>query len=381
MTAPISRSGRRNSFRTTSDLLKKTHRLRDYLASARARVHARPEDLGAASRVFYYYQQEGNLAEARQTLVAYRLRMESRKAQWTSTELWQLGRLFEAVHDYNEAARCYYALYSLPGVGADSAEKSLAAIINVLLSAPEQPVRFGTEDFSMVRDIGTLDPYPGFLNGIVSLLLNSQRPAASYAQAESASAPYFHRVEAAELLSLFDSRFPKSPQRAELHAKLIEVYAGYSQSGAVIQSARTWLNDFPNSRPDVCISLCFLPTLCPQRIAWTRSWPFTISCSMSLPPALTMSLLAPEPSRITTQRTGRRKRLRSSPGVRCRFEPRPGCSRSRAYVRLNTLACLTATSRGWCSLNGRCRSSRSFRREIDHNPNDPWPLRAVCHIS
>jgi predicted Zn-dependent protease/Flp pilus assembly protein TadD len=352
------------------DLLKNTHRLRDFLASARARVQARPEDLVAASRVFYYYQQESNLSEARQTLVEYRLRMESRKAQWTSADLWDLGRLFEAVHDYNEAARCYYALYSLPGVGADSAEKSLAAISNVLLSAPEQPVHFGTEDFSMVRDIGTLDPYPGFLNGIVSLLLNSQRPPASYSQAESASAPYFHRVEAAELLSLFDSRFPKSPQRAELHAKLIEVYAGYSQSDAVIQSARTWLKEFPDSLQRLHIALLLADALSAANRADEELAVYDQLLNELAARADHVPLGA-ESESGNVYRSQPQEEISQQPGnpqpfrVRSRTEPQPGV-RSPEYARVldRYIARLVQLKRPMQVLV-------LFRREIDHNPNDP----------
>jgi len=351
-------------------LLGKTHRLRDYLASARTGVQARPEDIVAASRVFYYYQQEGNLAEARQALVEYRQRMESRKAQWTATELWQLGRLFEAVHDYNEAARCYYALYSLPGAGTDSAEESLAAIINVLLSAPEQPVRFGTEVFSMVRDIGTLDRYPGFLNGIASLLLNSQRPAASYAQAESASKPYFHRVEAADLLSLFDSRFPKSSRRAELHAKLIEVYAAYSQSRAVIQSARAWLKEFPNSPGRLHIALLLADALAATNRVDEEVGVYDQLLTELAARADNVPLGAqpeanyfPEnqPQEETSQQPGNPLPFRVRAGV----QPQSGV-RSPEYARVldRYIARLVQLKRPMQVL-------ALFRREIDHNPNDP----------
>ena len=352
------------------NLLKKTHRLRDFLASARAGVRERPEDLAAASRVFYYYQQEGNLAEARQALLEYRLRMESRKAQWTSTELWQLGRLFEAVHDYNEAARCHYALYSLPGAGANSAEKSLAAIINVLLSAPEQPIRFGTEDFSMVRDIGTLDPYPGFLNGIVSLLLNSQRPAASYAQAESASKPYFHRVEAAGLLALFDSRFPKSPRRAELHARMIEVYASYSQSGAVIQSARAWLKEFPNSPRRLHIAL-----LLADALAATNRVDEELAVYDQLLSELAARAdhvpLGAGPGQSYSSQNPPREVIPQQPGnslpfrVRARVRPQSGM-RSPEYARV-----LDRYIARLVQLRRPMQVLALFRREIDHNPNDP----------
>jgi Tfp pilus assembly protein PilF len=352
------------------DLLTKTHRLRDFLASARAEVRAHPERLVAASRVFYYYQQEGNLAEARQALVEYRLRMESRKAQWTSTELWQLGRLFEAVHYYDEAARCYYALYSLPGAGADSTEESLAAIINVLLSAPEQPVRFGTEDFSIVRDIGTLDPYPGFLNGIVSLLLNSQRPAASYAQAESASAPYFHRVEAAELLALFDSRFPKSPRRSELHAKMIEVYAGYSQSAAVIQSARAWLKDFPDSPQRLHVALLLADALAATNRVDEELAVYNQLLAELAARADHVPLGAePEPKYYSEDQP--QEEVSPRPGNPLPFQARAGVRpqssvRSPEYARV-----LDRFIARLVQLGRPLEVLALFRREIDHNPNDP----------
>ncbi len=352
------------------ELLKKTHRLRDFLASARTQVGAHPEDLVAASRVFYYYQQEGNLVEARQALIEYRLRMESGKAQWTATELWQLGRLFEAVHDYDAAARSYYALYSLPGAGESEDEKSLSAIINVLLSAPEQPVHFGTEDFSMVRDIGTLDPYPGFLNGIVSLLLNSKRPAASYAQAEAASRPYFHRVEGAELLSFFDSRFPKSPQRSELHARLIEVYAGYSESAAVIKSARTFLNDFPDSPQRLHIAL-----LLADALAATNQVKEELALYEQLLDELATRAdhvpLGGEPEPQYSSEDQPQKEYAPQSSNRLPFEMRrqtrtqPG-ARSPEYARVldRYIARLVQLGRPLDVL-------ALFRREIDHNPDDP----------
>lgn len=242
-------------------LLKETHRLRDFLDRARAAVNANPEDLSAASRVSYYYQQQGNLAEAQRALLEYRLRMESRKVLWTSEQLSTLGQLFEGLHNYDEAARCYYALYSLAGADAASTEKALGGIINLLLSAPEQPIRFGSADFSFFRDVGTMDPYPGFLNGILSLLLNTQSPAQQYSQQEGAAVAYFHRARAAELMPLFDSRFPQSPQRPDLHAKLLEVYASYGVSDAVIRDGRQFLAAFPKSPQRVHVALLLADAL------------------------------------------------------------------------------------------------------------------------
>lgn len=228
-------------------LLGQTHNLRAFLDRARASVAANPEDLGSAARLFYYYQQQGNLEAARRVLVEFRLRKESRHSAWKADELLTLARLFEGVQDSNEAIRHYYALYSLPGASGADTEKALAGIINLLFTAPEQPLRFGAGDLSLYRDIATLDPYPGFLNGILSLLLNSASPNYQFAQEENNSIAYFHRLRAAELLALFDSRYPQSPQRPALHARRLEAYALYGDFDGVIRGGRQFLADFPNA--------------------------------------------------------------------------------------------------------------------------------------
>ncbi len=208
-------------------LLKDTHRLREFLSRARAAVSADPSDVAAAARLFYYFQQQGNAAEAQRALVEYRLRMERTHAAWKPEQLWTLARLLDGIHAYNEAARCYYALYSLPGAEPALQEKALAGIANLLLSAPEQPIEFGNNSISFLRDIGSMDPYPGFLNGVLSLLLNSQSPAFQYSQAEGTAVAYFHRARAAELVTLFDKRFPQSAEHSGLHASLLDAYAVY----------------------------------------------------------------------------------------------------------------------------------------------------------
>jgi thioredoxin-like negative regulator of GroEL len=351
------------------DLLKKTHRLRDFLASARAEVAAHPQDLSAASRVFYYYQQEGNLAAARRALVEYQSRMESSHAAWTAAGLWQLGRLFEAIHDYDEAARCYYALYSLPGAGAESNEESLAAIIDVLLSAPEQPIRFGEQDFSLVRDIGTLDPYPGFLNGIVSLLLNSQQPAARYAQAETSATSYFHRVQAAELLAMFDSRFPKSTRRSGLRAKLIEVYAAYGRSDAVIRTSRGFLADFPNSPERLHIALLLADALAAtnrinEELAVYDQLLGELAARADHVP-LGDQTAAPSASEYPLEQESAPAADRLPFQSREAAQPQGG-PRSPEYARVldRTIARLVQLKRPMQVLV-------LLRREIDHNPNDP----------
>jgi tetratricopeptide (TPR) repeat protein len=237
------------------DLLKETHRLRDFLRRAHAAVAAHPSDVAAAARLFYYYQQQGNSGEALRALIEYRLRMEKSNAVWKGDQLWTLARLFDGAHAYNEAARGYYALYSLPGVEPALQEKALAGIANLLLTAPEEPIEFGSNSIAFLRDIGALDPYPGFWNGILSLLLNSQSPASQYSQAEGTATAYFHRARAAELVALFDERFPQSLERSELHARLLDAYAVYGMDEAILRASRQFLNSFPRAPQRVHVAM------------------------------------------------------------------------------------------------------------------------------
>lgn len=238
-------------------LLKEAHGLRRYLEQARAQVAANPVSLDAAARVFYYYQQQGNLAAAQRALLEYRLRKESQKSAWTPEELLTLSQLFEGAGNYDEAARCYYALYSVPGADAAMQEKALAGIANLLLSAPEQPLRLGAGDLSLYSDIAQIDSGPGFLNGVLSLILNSNAPESHFATEEAAGAAYFHRAKAADLVRLFDSRFSASAERPRLHARLIQAFATYGDDDAVIRGGLDFLSAFPKAteRTGVAIAM------------------------------------------------------------------------------------------------------------------------------
>ena len=227
------------------DLVRETRSLRKFLDQAHAALARNPDDLNAAARVFYYYQQQGNLQAAQQAITDYRLQKEARKAAWTAQELYTFARLLDAVHLYPEAARYYFALYNSPG--ADSPEKALAGLTNILLIAPEQQIRFGAGDISMYKDIATMDSGPGYLNGILSLILNTSAPAYHYSEEEQRALPYFHRSRAAELVALFDKRFPNSASRPELHARLIEAYASYGEDAAVLRAGSDFLAAFPSA--------------------------------------------------------------------------------------------------------------------------------------
>ncbi len=236
------------------DLLAQTHSLRKFLDDARAAVSANPEDLTATARVFYYYQQQGKLDAAQEAITRFRQHKDSAKSAWSPQELFICAKLLEDVHSYPESARYYFALYNSKGPN-DPQERALAGLAHLLVTAPEMPIRFGTGELSMYRDIATMDQGPGYLNGILSLILNTTSPAGEFYTEEHRAVSYFHRSRAAELLALLDTKYPNSPDRAELHAQLLDFYSTSGESEAVIKGGKEFLAAFPNAPQRTTIAL------------------------------------------------------------------------------------------------------------------------------
>ena len=230
------------------DLLAQTQGLRKFLDAARAAINKNPEDLNATARVFYYYQQQGKLDAAEQAITSLRLHKEAANSGWTAQELYICGRLLEDIHSYPEAARYYFALYDSTGA-ADAQQRALTRLTYMLLTSPESPIRLGSGELSIYKDIATLDQGPGYLNGILSLILNTTSPGRAYPDEEQRASSYFRRSRGAELLTLLDKSFPNAVGRPELHVKLLEFYSSTGQSEAVLLGGKEFLASFPKS-PD-----------------------------------------------------------------------------------------------------------------------------------
>ncbi len=236
------------------DLLRDTQNLRKSRDDAHVALLANPKDLNATARTFYYYQQQGKTDVAQQAIADLRQHKEASKSPWTSQELYVCARLLEDIHAYPESARYYFALYNSNGM-SDAQEKAIAGLTSLLLTAPETPIRLGSGELSMYRDIATMDQGPGYLNGILSLILNTTQPASQYSEEEQRAIPYFHRSRAAELLVLLDTRFPNSTRRPALHAQLLDFYSTSGESDAVIQGGREFLASFPNAPERTTVAL------------------------------------------------------------------------------------------------------------------------------
>jgi cellulose synthase operon protein C len=244
---------------TYFQLLNAAHMQHTMLADARARLLQNPDDYSAATRIFFYYQQQGRSDAAANTLAEYGASKESRHVAWTADELYTFATLLNNATQYEEAARYYYALAGTQGkltaTTQTPEESGLSSIIRILLSSPERPIDLGSGNLSIYRDLATLDQGPGYLNGILSLWFNSVTPASEFHDEEVKATPYFHRAKAAELLTVLDQRFPASDARPALHAALIRAYITYGQDDAVRKTGQQFLADFPHAAERLEVAL------------------------------------------------------------------------------------------------------------------------------
>jgi tetratricopeptide (TPR) repeat protein len=337
------------------DLLERTHSLRAFLDRARADAAARPADLTPVARIFYYYQRTGNVGAAEQALADFEARRET--ATRTADELFTLARLYERTRNYNEALRYHASIYSLPGASPADVEQALASIIDTLLTAPEQPLRFGSGDLSFYHDIATLDRNPGFLNGVLSLLFNSAGLSSQYAQEQASAASYFHRGRAADLITLFEARFPNSPRRAGLNAALITTYAAYEASDAVIDHGRRYLAAFPDAPERTAMALAIAD-------AYARKEQVTEEFASY--------------DRLLQELAVRADRVPLGAGAAQPADggqARPAGVRSQEYARVLDRYVARLVSRR------QLREALAvYRREIDRNPNDPGLYAATAQF-
>ncbi len=347
------------------ELLDKNSDLRDFLARARVAREKNRGDIEVTGRLFAYYRHGNNLAAARRALLEYRMAKEAKPGSWTAGELLTLAGLWERVPDANEQARSYYALYSAPGATASDQETALAGMIGLLLDKPDQPIRFGSGDLSLYKDIGTADSSPGFLNGILSLVLNFTGVRYQYAEQNAAAGAYFHRAEGARLLELLESRFPASTHRAALRSSLIDAYASYGDDDGVIAGGRAFLTSFRTAPQRTHVALALADALARQKrtqeeFAVYQQMLAELAAKAGGVPLGVHGGGAPEPARGT----GRFSISASFPGQHTERPQAGARSPDYAEVLNKYLARLAAVGQPMEAL-------RVYRRELDRNPNDP----------
>ena len=360
-------------------LLEEQAQLREFAGRARTALASNPADLDATARLFHYFRAQNNIPAARRALLEYRIAKESGRQPWTADELQTMAQLSEWLPDVNEAARLYYALYSVAPTGGAQTERALYGLANLLLTAGEQPIQFGSGDLSFYKDIATLDASPGFLNGILSLLLNWTGPSSQYRFQNEKSGVYFHRAAAAQLVALLEQRFPKSDYRAPLRAELISAYGAYGDDTNVIRAGREYLAAFPAGAGRVNVAMQVSDALARGgrnneefalydqllRELAAKSSGVPVGANLATAENVDEQAASPQLSGII-QRRAFRGLVLGTPFGRSQENPNPAGARSGEYVQV-----LDKYLSRLSSLNRPLDALRVYRTEIGRNPNDP----------
>ncbi len=250
--SPLWPEGLRNRY---FEELTNAHQLRSFLAQAQAAAASNPSALGPVSQIVFYYEAENRKPAADAELLRFAGRREAAITTWTADELKTMAALFFRLQDYDESARFSYLLTELSSATPSDKETGLAGVIALLLEVPEQPLSFANRDLSLYKNIASMDRHPGFLNGVLTVALNTTEPEGQYANASRTASSYFHRAAASRLLDRLRSEFPAAARLPELEAELFSAYALYGQDEALLRDVPGWLPRNVNAKQYVPTAL------------------------------------------------------------------------------------------------------------------------------
>ncbi len=134
-----------------------------------------------------------------------------------------------------------------------------------LLTAPETPIRFGSGELSMYRDIATMDQGPGYLNGILSLHPEYYASGFAILRGRAARRALFPSFSRRGIAGVARCEVSQLSRRPALHAKLLEFYSNSGESDAVIQGGREFLANFPNASERTAVALLMADAYRAQR--------------------------------------------------------------------------------------------------------------------
>lgn len=236
-------------------LLDERQRLRAFREQVRARAIANPRDFVAASQLFHIWNYSHDPVQAALSVERWRQSFEASAGTFEPRQLLDGAELLSRVNRHEDAARFLQTAYVVSAKPSAAAEEALAGLTELLLDHPEHPIALGQANFDFYRDVAAMDRGPGFLNGILSLVLNGQPLGAQLVEQEQGAVSYWHRSMAARLLDELGSRYPQSMRRQTLEAKLIEAYNVYGASQGVVQRGAAFLAAYPQAKERRQVSL------------------------------------------------------------------------------------------------------------------------------
>ena len=247
------------------DVLRRFGRYRIVRRALQERVRSGAPDLDTIGRLFNIYSYEGSYEPASQLLRDLEARRAGNQpAQtgsvsggWTSRELETVASMFTSIGDYDQASRYLYTLYLTGGLqpASEQREQALYRLFKVMLDAAGSPTRVASGDLSFYKDIAQMDPHPGFMNGVLSLILSGVDPAAEFKSKEKAAAGYFNRAFAYRIFAAFKQEYARSNHLPEMYLGVVNVFSALGEHKLAIEAGREFQQRFSDSTRYAEVSL------------------------------------------------------------------------------------------------------------------------------
>ena len=256
------------------ELLRRFGRYRIVRRALQDRVRAGATDLDSVGRLFSVLSYEASYAQAARLLRELEERRAGKRTQpsvqpsasqpttvasssWNARELETVAELFTSIGHYDQASRYLYTLYLTGGLqtGSGSREAALYRLFKVMLDAAGNPTRVAAGDLSFYKDIAEVDQHPGFLNGVLSLVLSGASPSEEFANQEKAAAGYFNRGFAYRIFNSFKQEYAESKHLPEMYLGIVNVFAGLSEHKLAIEAGREFQRLYPDSPSYAAVAL------------------------------------------------------------------------------------------------------------------------------
>ncbi len=230
-------------------------------------MRAGATDLDTVGRLFSIFCYEGSYEQAAKTLRELEDRRAGKKttqpaaqpqnsqpsavasSSWSARELETVAELFASIGHYDQASRYLYTFYLVGGLqpGSDSREEALYRLFKVMLDAAGNPTRVAGGDLSFYRDVAQVDQHPGFLNGVLSLVLSGVNLSEEFSNEEQAAAGYFNRAFAYRIFTSFKQEYAESKHLPEMYLGVVNVFAALLEHKLAIETGREFQKLYPDS--------------------------------------------------------------------------------------------------------------------------------------
>lgn len=255
------------------ELLRRFGRYRIVRRGLQERVRAGATDLETVGRLFSVFSYEGSYEQAARLLRELEDRRSGKQTQpssqppgsqpaavgasWSARELETVAELFTSIGHYDQASRYLYTLYLEGGLqpGSASREEALYRLFKVMLDAAGNPTRVAAGDLSLYRDIAEVDQHPGFLNGVLSLVLSGPSPSQEFADQVKSAAGYFNRAFAYRIFTSFKQEYAASKHLPEMYLGMVDVFAALSEHKLAIEAGREFQRLYPDAQRYALVAL------------------------------------------------------------------------------------------------------------------------------